>query len=349
MSDVLETPTPPESHELPTLSVKDHIGQFRPGDLRPESSSATDDLAAVLEPPAESPKTGAAAPRHRAQSQKAAPDDVQAIAALTRELREAEAELGKVKPDALTSDAPRIRTLKRQIAAVKAELDAAKPAPLPAPKPQPVQSPIAPPTFTEQEPTIEHFANEADPYSSWMMAKWSYMQRLQAAQAQFQQYQQQEQANRQQVEADIAADIQATQQRVQVFAATHPDYYDKLRTLTAGYPQIPELLGRALAKSDKSPDLMYYFADHPDEFADHVYDAMGKPFDDRAAAILQRRLHARLQAESTGAAEAPPPAFVIAPRPPTPVRTRPMSAVPELPGEGHSVADHVRVWGRKID
>lgn len=307
---------------------------------------AKDDLSAVLEGDdatvAEKPKRSS----HRAQSQQASPEDYQAIAALTKELREAEAELSKLKPDALKADPPRVRTIKRQIAAVKAELAEAKPkpAPVPAVQPQPLYQPAPAQPVTLEEPKLEQFQNEEDPYGALILAKVEHRQRVQAMQAQQAAQQAQDAQRTQQQQAAIAQEVEQTQARVKAFVQAHPDYQPKFQAFVTQYPHIPELLGAALAKSDKSPDLMYYFFDHPDHFDEHVFDAEGKPVTDQAVAVLQRRLHARLAAVSTGSA--PPAQPVIAPRPPNPVRTAPSMPRVEVPGDNSSLSDHARAFHR---
>jgi hypothetical protein len=122
-TEPLETPTDDSG------SLADHEAQFQPDAPRAanvaldevEPEPLTKDEQSAVE------KVGKFA-RHRAGSQRATPEDVQEINALTKELRTAEAELLKLDPKALEGSA-RLNVLRRQIKAVKADLAERAPKP----------------------------------------------------------------------------------------------------------------------------------------------------------------------------------------------------------------------------
>jgi hypothetical protein len=118
--DTLPTDSTPDNSD----SLADHESEFnqpgRAGDgpLNPETEP--DEI------PTTPANTGQFAnkrddARHRASTQRATPEDVAEINKLTKELRELETKVADKDPDA--KSAPRLRTLKRQIAALRA-LDA---------------------------------------------------------------------------------------------------------------------------------------------------------------------------------------------------------------------------------
>lgn len=338
----------PESPAEDPGHLADHAAEFakQPWNAPPKPEPPADDLATVLEPETKPEKPV----RHRAASQKASAEEVEQINALTKELREAEAELLKVKPDAKAAS-PRLVTLRRQIQGIKAELAEAQPKPAtPTVVAQPgTGAPVRTPSlqpFTESEPTIEQFANEADPYAAWTRALARYDRKKETFEAQQAYAQQQAQAQTAAQQAADAQLLETARARVQAFQAAHPDYAQKVQPFLQQYGQVPELLGRAIQSSDKAPDLVYYFADHPQEFEEHLFDAFNKPADALAVAVLQRRLLARLAAVPTGSAPSPV-SSVIAPRPPNPVRTAPSMPRTELPGDGSSLRDHAQAFGRK--
>lgn len=337
--DPVETPIPaaPESEPAneapePAESIADHAAQF--------GKKAEDDEA----PPKGPANTGQFAnrdpdKRRHANSQRATPEDVAEINRLTRELRETEQRLGDKDPDATSS--PRIRTLKRQLAALKAlEAPAATPAP-PTPTPrqeskvaaEPSQARAAAPE-SRSKPTEDEIGTKYQTYAEFVedLADWKVEQR-EIAQA----------TSRQQQEATERerALITSYQQRTAEFSKTKPDF----ATVTAPILErhLPGVLLAALVTDDKGPENVYYLAQHPDILDELILLTDGKPVTDASVAVVQRRVRQHAQAATTGSATVPKPTF-NPPRPPNPVRTGPTKTADEPPGDGASIADHARFY-----
>lgn len=314
---VLETPEPAES-------IADHAAQFNePVETEIPKTPANTGQFANRDPEA----------RRKAASQRATPEDVAEINRLTRELRETEQRLGDKDPDATSS--PRIRTLKRQLAALKALEAPASPVktetraePKRAPEPR-----LAAPE-SEPEPSEEEIGTKYATYGDYVKAtaRWEYRQ-AQIAEA----------ASRQQAEASdrVTALITDFQDRANAFAKTKPDY-DAV-TASISKVHLPGPLRAALVLDDKGPEYVYYLAQHPDVLDDLILLTDGKDATDANVAVVQRRVRQHAQAATTGSATVPKPTF-NPPRPPNPVRTGPTKTADEPPGEGASIADHKRYY-----
>ncbi len=344
--------TPVEAPPVESESLADHEAAFGPN----ATESTPDDSAPVVETAdTQAERDDKGRFRHRAASQKAGPDDVVQINALTKELRAKEQELAKVRPDALAGS-PRLLALKRQIKAIEAELGVTSPvAPAPAPPARPTpaisqREPERAPSgtaFTEREPTMEDYANEADPYSAWQRSLARYDRRKDAFEEQ-----QASEARRVATERQTAEDaqqtawiqkLQAHEGRVAAASRAMPDFTTVTRELANR--TLPNLLIAAVVESDNSEKLMLDLARHPDFLDEVSLLAYGVPVDESSVATLQRRLNQHMQAASTGSA-AVSRAFT-APRPPNPVRTGPIHTGDELPGDESSLAAHEKAFGPK--
>ncbi len=297
--------------------------------------------------PVETPEDGEAEPasderdksgrfRHRSQSQRATPEDVAEINALTKTLREKEAELAKVKPDALNGS-PRVLTLKQRIKAIESDL-AELNAPKAVEKPKEA-APSAPTTFDETEPTIDQFASEADPYAAMLRAQVAYDARKAA-------HESKQKATVEAQQAAQKAEIEAYQGHTATYAKTKPDFDAVTSALVAS--QLPPLLVASIIKSaDKGPAFVYYLAQHQDALDELVLLTDGKPVTDAFVATVQRRLKQQAQTVQATGSVAPVPPSYIPPRPPNPVRTGPIRTGDDLPGDDASLAEHEKAYGRK--
>ena len=323
-----------------TDSLTDHESEFnqpgRPGD------------GPLNEEPDEIPKTPANTgqfankredARHRASNQRASPEDVVEINTLTKELRELEAKIGDKDPNA--KSAPRLRTLKRQIAALRA-LDAPAPAPVEAPKPRPQ---TAATEFSDKEPVYEDFsadpAKYPDPLAAWMKATARYETRLERFEEQQAKAAQSQQETEQQ-------ELAAWHTNQAAFITTHPDY-----------PQVvgdfyrrdigPVLVKALTASGDKGHGYVYHLAQHPELADELILLTYGKPVEDSFVAAVQRRLSKELgqsQAAPTRSA-VPAKAPYTPPPPPNLVRTGPIKSEDALPGDDASLADHEKAYNQR--
>ncbi len=329
----LDTPTTPE----PEPTIAEHEAQFGPPDKRQQ-------------PEPDEPNER---PRHRASSQKATPDDVAQIAALTKELREQEAQLVKLRPDALAGS-PRLTVLKRQIAAIKSELADAQPKPAPpVPNPLPAVTTVSAPsasspgTFTEKEPTLDQFEKETDPYAAYLRALGRYDRRrdeFEQKQAEHASRAKEQQTAAERADQDRYNTIRASYQtKVEAFKREQPDF-DAVLSAIANDP-VPPLAQATLMQHDNGPKLVYTLAQQPELLADLYLKAapFGVKFTDTDVAIMQRWLTSRVQAVTTGSVATPP--RTLAPRPPNPVRTGPIRAGDALPGDDSSLAEHEQAFG----
>ncbi len=268
------------------------------------------------------------APRHRAKSQQAGPEDVPRIRELTKKLKDAEARIQSLT--ATPREAP-VSTA--------------------APARAPVSAPSAPSTsgFTEAEPTIEAFANEADPYAAWTRSLAKYDRRKEA----FEERSARERDEATQSQARARADWDqrhATYQtQANEFVKAHPDYDAKLaETIAAhgGQALVPAAPYHAILAADNGPAIVYHLLTHPVELTEVQLLFSDKPATPQLVATATRWLTARLAAGSTGAAPTPLPQNRT-PKPPTPVRTGPMKTGQEPPGDGASLSDHEAFYTRK--
>ena len=331
---VTETPAPEPTTEAP-VSIADHAEQYAPASREPANTGQ------FATRPAD------ARPSHKAQSQRATPEDVTEINRLTKELRERERQLAEKDPDAL-KDSPRIRALKRQIAALDATLTPPAPAAAPAkptpptPAPKPSQAPAA---FTDAEPKLDDFASSDDPYRDYMRALSRYDRKKEAWESSRQQFdadtQRQQQERMAREDAEMGAKIATFAERQRTFIASKPDYQQQIAK-TQGLPNPTPLLHAAIIDDDKGPEIVYYLAQHPDVYTEMLLHSDGKPVTEQSVALLRRILNQRVQVASTGSTAAAP--AYIPPKPPNPVRTGPTRTTDEPPGEGASIADHARYY-----
>ncbi len=321
---VLDAPveTSEQPDTTPAESIADHAAQFG---VSPRELANTGQFADKRDDG-----------KRKAASQRATPEDVAEINRLTRELRETEQRLADKDPDAAAS--PRIRTLKRQIAALKAletPAPAAK-AETPAPKAEPTRTPAAPvKAETRAKPTEDEIGTKYQTYGEFVedLADWKVEQRELAKQTEAQ--------TREATEREQQL-ITTHQQRMTDFAGKTPDFHTVTASMMSQH--LPGVLLAALVSDDKGPENVYYLAQHPDILDELILLTDGKDVTDASVAVVQRRVRQYAQAATTGSAAVPPKPTFNPPRPPNPVRTGPTKTADEPPGDGASIADHKRYF-----
>lgn len=287
----------------------------------------------------------------RPQSHKATAGDVEDISRLTGEIRELEKQLGK------TSKGDRVESLKRQLRGLKAELDEQTPrtarseqAPARVDVP-PARTEVQPTTFSEPEPSekdfpIEKYAQLEDPYGAQQraiaraQAGWD-QRKLHAEQAQ----RAAEESRQRAVQDQAQAADRAFTEREQTFATRQPDYQQKIQTFLQSGQRLPSHVIEALKPLDNGPELLYKLLDRGDLI--NEFWLMNPPSNPYTFAALQRRLTTGLIGVSTGAPPAPSPAEKRLPKPPTPVRTGPMTMTESAPDDHSSLADHEAYFHKK--
>lgn len=270
--------------------------------------------------------------KHRSQKQRAGVEDVPRIAELTKNWRNTETAL---------------EAANRRIAELEART-APKPA---TPKLREVPK-VETSAFTEQEPKLEDFADQADPYLALNRALAAYDRKKERFE------QQQESAKK---EAETAQSHNHEQMR-QFFATKAQDFGGRLSALMQREPDavklfetiqqtpLTDVMHAAFMLDPKGEDVMLHiaknFATLQGELDDLYMLTDGKPVSQGFVALVQRRMHRWMQdAKTTGSSA---PAHVsIAPRPPNPVRTAAMKPADTPPSDEGSLADHESYYGRK--
>ena len=300
-----------------------------PGEMAPPSTEAPVSLAdhaAQFDPkrPPDAPPTDAMPatpptdrPRHCAKSQQASAADVPRIAELTKKLRDAERERDEWKSK------------------VAAPIAVAEPA-----KPVLPEKPIP----SGAKPTWKQFEDEiGTKYDSWAAAQDAYAD----ARDDWRDQQGKQAQNEQAFKASEETLIKGYVERAQETAKAVPDFFEKTGAAKAALDAAPELLTIAVITDDKGPEIAYYLATHPETLAELSLLTDGKSVTQHSVALLQRRLSSyRLPAAPIASAPAIPP-HTPAPRPPNAMRTAPMKTGDDLPGEGHSLAEHRRAFDPK--
>lgn len=319
----------------------------------PEVTSLSEHRAAFPEPPKrhELPTEAETTerPRHRARSQTAPARDVDEIAEYTKRFRAADDEFvakAGLQIDKKTGESERAFNVRRRAEIAEARRDAAKatetkPEPLVAVPPVMAQ-PSRSAEFTEKEPTLDQFANEADQYGAHLRALTAYDARKAAWDAQQSSAQTQSATARDQWVQDVQA---RHRERLTTHLTKNPT--DKaLWDAEIAKPEgdqiiLTPIMRVAVETHGQGPQFVVELLKHP-EFADelmlatngqYAFDAEGRM--NPAVATLQRRLLARVQAVKTGAAVSER-SVVVTPRPPTPVRTGPQPPLERQNPEGDS-------------
>lgn len=264
-------------------------------------------------------------PRHRADSQKASPEDVPKINEYTKRLREAEKEIGIEQQP---GESQRVFELRRRAEMAERVRDANK-AKVAAPvmAEPPPRAVAMPQEFTEPEPKIEAFADQSDPYAAWVRAcnKWdNKKEAFESAKTQ---------AVASHADA-IQSHRNAYGQRLTAHYEAHPDAKAVIAAAPHASVNMPIAMEAAIVLSDDGPAFTEHLARHPELFDEIYVLSEGRQPSPSLVAHLQRKMSERAQAASTGAA-APRMTVTPAPRLPTPVKTTPQAA----PSDGRPKED----------
>ena len=306
-SSPVETPGTPEAPPAEDASIASHSAQF--DRTKQEPAEAVETAALPKE-------------RHRAKNQQARAEDVPRIRELTGKWR-AEQERSNRLEQELTQ-------LRAQPAAAQRTTDG----------PRYVDTAPAP-TGDKFPPFADWLdKNPNQEYEDYLDARFAHKQQGEATKVREGQY-------KQSVQQAQAYKMEAYGERLKEFAASRPDFGQKLQTTIAAVnDQIPTLLYEAIIQDDNGPALLYALGSDPVFRDDMILLSDGKAVTDASVANLRRRLNLQLsrsQAGTTGSATVTPPQSWTA-RPPNPVRTGPVTAGDEPPGEGASISDHAKYF-----
>lgn len=289
------------------------------------------------------PRTGLFKPRrHRAKKDAATPEDAPRIRELTAAQKRAEEERDRYKAD--------LEAAKKALEARQGPIalpTTLTPTPTPIAAPTPT-SPAEGPVFSEPEPQIEDFATEANPYQAHVKAVVAWDRRKATFEREQREAGERQQATERARQQEDAADDAAYQARVQTFQAQRPDFNHVLAEAEAQIPHVPKVLIRALKKRDNGPELVYNLVRQPDLYAELFLLSVNAPDDTVGLATTQRLLNSfqrRILSGPTGADVVPAPSLSV-PKPPTPVRTGPMTNGDTLPGDDDSLEAHEKAFFR---
>lgn len=313
-------------------------------DFREQYPSATKDG----EPPPDVP-TPERKPRHRAPSHVAKSKDVADIAALTKQLREAEDAITVERKD---GESDRVFQLRKRAEIARL---AAKPAPF-APvieRQEPIrQAPIVaqPSAFTEKEPTIDQFKDSPDPWLALSRAVSAYDRRKEAFDSAQETHKATFKAQEDTFNREINDGIRAHAQRAKSFADSRPDVQALFAAEAAKPPQdqiqLTLAVRGAIEFHERGPEMVVALLQNP-ELADELFllttgRAVGDPRTDSLVATVRRRLLQRISGVGSGS-PAPLRPVKLAPRPPNPERTVPQTPRDTSPSDAPgSLAEHRR-------
>lgn len=318
-------------------------------EFRADPVNATE--SAVREAPPAAPVERRAT--HRAKSQRAVPEDVKEIDALTKRLREAEDAIPIERNSGESDRAYQLRK-RAEIAVMATKAHSTPAAPVvarPAAAPAPVVArPPAIGEFTEKEPQLADFATDPDPYAAWQRSLARFDRRKDDFEATQKTSQAATKAQQEVFDREINECVQQHVNRIGSFMTARPDM-KALFDAEAAKPeheqiQLPIALRGAIEFHEKGPEFLAYLLQNPD-FADEIFlltdgRAVGDPRTDPLVASVRRRLLQRVPDVKTGA-PATPRQTIVAPRPPTPVRTAPQTPREKAPTEpAGSLAEHRR-------
>jgi hypothetical protein len=276
--------------------------------------------------------------RHRVRDI-ATPADVPVIRDLSATIKE----LTPVNDE----DRPRVAELRKKLRAAL-ELDDAPVTPKVEAKP--AERPLLPDVgdFNEPEPTIEQFADKDDPYGEQLKAwsRWDRKREAHEAKA-----------------AETKAQSEKFQREtVEQFNAKNAEYASHLTTFKASTPDYDAIMAQHASKGtpllfhailglgQDGPKTTYDLMKHPTLLDELILLTDGKAITSDAVATTQRILKTRLATGSAGAV-APSVPIKVAPKPPSPARTGPMTPSEKLPGDDDPDLDHHRkafgVGGRR--
>ncbi len=314
--------------------------------------------------PTEAATPPAATPKHRAKSQKAGPEDLDEINRLTKELRDTER---AIAIDRKPGESERVFELRRRTEIAKrASQPPAASTPLPSapsagtPTARPAaQTPVAAvpreliPAFPEPEPLLAQFAEAADPYAALLRATVAWDRRKETYEAQQTQAIAQQRTQAEAFDREMIAGMTEHATRVIAYEKNNPDvsalFKAELAKPEAEQIQLTLAMRGAIEFGGaQSPEMVVTLLTHP-ELADELFlltegRPVGDPRTDPLVATVRRRLLQRTAAVSTGAAP-PQTRSLVAPHPPTPVRTAPQTPREKPAGsERGSLRDHMSAF-----
>lgn len=329
---------------MATEAIQTPIDPVNPAITQTEEVGSLDDFAAKYskERPTVSDEDDAPRRDARNRSPRRA-DDHETISALTKRLRDAEAQMGvnTAREDGESDRAYNLR-LRAEAAEAAAKIRTER---REEPKPVQVQQPIEPPSaFSEKEPTIEQFADQGDPYSAWQRELGRYDRRKEAfdakqatATASVEERRTQALAAREAVYRDFGT-------KAIEFAKTTPDYQSVVEAAKDRCFAPPLLETALVGDRDNGPRYLYLLArpENQQIFDEMFLFADGKIVNAHTVASMQRLLVDRFKSRmpaGTGSAHTPQ-TVDIPPPPPNPVRTgRMRSSSSEPPDTEHMSLD----------
>lgn len=248
--------------------------------------------------------------RHRAKSQQAGPEDVPRIAELTRRLRDTEAQLATLKASPPSNG--------NGHGAIAPPVASPHPAATPPPKPTPDQ-------FTDYGEYVE------------ALTDWKAEQTIQRFEAKRQQDAMQlAQSSKQQ---------QLAQQWTARIADARKEFPDFDAVALQSDTKIPpgSLIDAWIIEHKSGPRVLYHLQQHPEE----VTALLGLSLLDQAdsLSLLSQRLTPTSRGSDATTGSLAAPVVPIAPRPPNPVRTGPLSRADDPPDpDKSSLAEHERFY-----
>lgn len=334
MATPIQTPIDPVNPLVTQAEETGSLADFADKYAKPEHRMEREDPEALDREtaPVRSPRQ----PRGRGQ------DDHETISALTKRLRDAEAQIG-VNTERLDGESDRAFNLR--LRAEAAEAVAKKASERQEPK-QAAQSVEQPSAFTDKEPTIEQFADQADPYSAWQRAVNAWDRKKER----FDDEQKKATASseeRVQAGRKLRAEVEKAHfERIEAFKIAQKDYVETVNH-TKNWPPPNPLLEIALINDEQGVQYIYGFAKNQALYDEFMVMSDGKTVNRQNVEAIQRILKARMPAV-TGSAHTP--AIVnFPPPPPNPVRTgRMRSSNSEPPDIEHqSLDDFARTTSRR--
>ncbi len=317
-----------------------------------ESPLAAHEATFGKQPPDAAPTLETERPRHRAQSQRAKPSDVDDIRAFTARLKEAE---DAIQIDRKDGESDRVYNLRRRAEIAElAKTYRSQPAPATTPKETPRVFPSEPSAqpaaavsekfsfdsfeaYAAKHPEIQPAqmwdaweADKLDARDAWKDAKSAADKQAQSAKAS---------------EAETVKAIQARQQSYTEKLTAYTKQYPERTQTFQNIPPVSPLMLEAIWSLDNAPDVVYTLRSTPGLFAQVALQLEGKPLTPQNVALATDWLQSRMPAGTTGSVASTP--IRSTPRPPNPVRTGPIASGDEYPGDVASIADHEKFYGKR--
>lgn len=305
-----------------------------------EAGSLADHEAAFIAPP--QPEGDEPPARHRATSQRAKPDDVAAIAAQTKRLREAEAAIEIARED---GESDRVYNLRRRaVIAERARTPAPAVATTTAARPAApvVATPVVAVSARPDPGDAKYIYGTADPQFLLDLTQWQIDTAMAARDTK-----QADEAKRSAAAAEWKGIVEAFQSQIAVSMADPemPDFKAIALDRDTPIPQgslVDLWIWRKPARGQK---VLYYL--HQPAHAQELTTLLQQDAETQLETLTllgQRLSTPRTPDASTGSPAAP--VRSPGPRPPNPVRTGPMRTTDEPPGDGASLAEHERAFSR---